>query len=314
MKTVTGRTQYRIPVLVLALACSALRSPAQAQQAAPPAPAAPTQTVAIDFPRKVEAYLRDLFALGPNVAIKIGNPAPAALPGLVQVSVELSSAGQSNTVPFFATPDARFILRGDLFDSTTDPFAVNRSKMKLENYPSRGPANAPVTVVEYADLQCPSCKQMHAVLNQILPRYPQVRYVFKDLPLTSIHPWAMTAATAGRCAFAMKLDAFWKLQDAFFTNQETISTADVWTKSIQFAVDAGLEEQSFKQCMTSPEAKAFIEASVNEARALNVANTPTTFVNGRRIVGPDAESLEQYIRYELSKVKPAAPPPPAPKP
>lgn len=305
MKNMMKSSVLTVTLAALLQLCASPSAGAQAQ----PAP----QTVAIDFPKKIETYLRELFALGPSVAIKIGNPAPAPLLGLVHVDVELTSGGQSNTVPFYATPDARFIVRGDIFDSTTDPFATNRSKIRTENYPSRGPANTPVTVVEYADFQCPSCRQMNAVMKQVLLKYPQVRFIFKDLPLAQIHPWAMTAATAARCAYTQSPEAFWKMHDSFYTNQELITPTDVWTTSIRFAKEAGLDEQTFKVCMTSQEAKTPIEASVNEARALNIANTPTSFVNGRRVVGPDAEALEQYIRYELAKVKPvpgvAAPPP-----
>src|SRR5437879_8572806 len=94
---------------------------------------------------------------------------------------------------------------------STDPLAAVRSQIHLADCPSKGPANARVVVVEYADFQCPTCGQLHKVLSEIEPQYPQVRFVYKDFPLTHIHPWAMTAAIAGRCAYRQNPEAFWKL-------------------------------------------------------------------------------------------------------
>lgn len=293
-------------LIAAALACAAFAQAGHTQAQAPSVPA-----VAPDFPRKVETYLRELFAWGPAVAVKVGNPSAAPMPGLLQVTIEVTSGGQSNTGLVYATPDAKFIVRGDIHDTASDPFAANRARIKTEGAASKGPANAPITVVEYADFQCPSCKQLSEILKQVLPRYPQVRVVYKDLPLAQIHPWAMTAATAGRCALKQSPEAFWKMHDAFFANQEKITPADAWTTSLGYAKQLGLDEAAFKVCMTSTEAKTEIEASVNEARALNIGNTPTTFINGRRLVGPDAETLQQFIQYELSKLRPA--PPSAPK-
>lgn len=272
--------------------------------------------VSADFAKKVEAYMRELFAWGPNIVLKIGAATPSAMPGLLEVKLEVTLDGQTNSGSVFATPDGKFIVRGEVHDTATDPFAVNRARLNVQNAPSKGPANAKVTIVEFADFQCSSCKQMHEILDRVLPRYPQVRFVFKDLPLAQIHPWAMTAATAGRCAYQQKPEAFWSVHDDFFLNQTLIKAGDVWDRSLAFATKAGLDEGALRACMASPEVKAAIEASLAEARALNIANTPTTFINGRRLVGPDAELLEQYLRYELAKVGDSGAPavPPAKKP
>lgn len=256
-----------------------------------------------DFAKKVEAYMRELFAWGPNIILKIGAPTASAMPGLLEVKLEVTLNGQTNTGSVFASPDGKFIVRGEVHDTSADPFAVNRTRMNTQNAPSKGPSDAKVTIVEFADFQCSSCKQMHDILEKMLPRYPQIRFVFKDLPLVQIHPWAMTAATAGRCAYQQKPAAFWSVHDDFFHNQTLIKAADVWDRSLAFATKAGLDEAAFRACMASPEAKAAVESSMAEARALNIANTPTTFINGRRLVGPDAELLEQYVRYELAKAQ-----------
>jgi protein-disulfide isomerase len=303
-------------LLAVAASVGGQAAPAPQQAAAPAAANAPT--VAVDLPRRIETYLRELFALGPNYQMKVGAAAPAAMPGLFQVTVEVSSAGQTDNLVVYVTADGRYLLRGELHDTAGNLFAGNRNRIKTENFPSKGPADAKVTIVEYADFQCPGCRQMRDALKQVLPKYPTVRLVFKDLPLAQIHPWAMTAALGARCAYSQSPDAFWKLHDLFFDQQEQITPTNAYAKTLEFAAGAGLDVGTFRFCMTSSEAKTPIEASVNEARALSVANTPTLFVNGRRIVTVDVPLLEQYLQYELGKARaaatPAAPPAAPPKP
>jgi protein-disulfide isomerase len=130
-----------------------------------------------------------------------------------------------------------------------------------------------------------------------------VRVVFKDFPLDSIHPWARTAALAGRCAYQEKPEAFWKMYDAIYDNQEIISASNAWAKMADYAGQAGLNADTFKACMASPEAAAAVDASRANGQQLEVNSTPTVFVNGRRLVGADARALEQYIQYELAQQK-----------
>jgi protein-disulfide isomerase len=167
-----------------------------------------------------------------------------------------------------------------------------------------GDKNAPVTLVEYSDFECPVCKKLHDVLRGVLPNYPgKVRLVFKDFPLEQLHPWARTAAIAGRCAYQQDPKAFWKIYDLIYDTQEIISAANAWTKLSDYAAQSGLNGETFKTCMASPEPGAAIEASRANGQVLEVTSTPTVFVNGRRMVGADQSLLEQYINYELAQQK-----------
>ncbi len=272
-------------------------------QTSPPVPAlTPAQ-----LQKKVEQEVRKLYALGPSFAIKVGVPSDTPVPGLMQVNVEVGSEGQSDIAPFFISKDGRYFMRGEFFDTTKDPFAETRAQMNLANTPSKGPANARVTVVEYADFQCPTCRLLYGILKELEPQYPQVRFVFKDFPLDQIHPWAMTAAIAGRCAYQQKPAAFWLLHDRTFQNQEIISPSTVWDTMLAYAANFGLDTTAFRACMAAPTTKALIEASVAEGQKLKIANTPTLFVNGRRLIGADRQTLEQYIKFELAvSASPAA--------
>lgn len=250
--------------------------------------------------KKVENFLRKLYAWGPSFRVKIGPLRNAPVSGFYEVSVEVSMGDQSDSAVIYVSKDGRYLFRGDVQDMDSDPLAAVRAQIHLANSPARGPADAQVTVVEYSDFQCPSCRQLYQALREIVPRYPQVRFVFKDFPLVQIHPWAMTAAIAGRCAFEQNPDAFWKLHDSIFENQGVISAENAWQKMMDFAGQVGLNADSFRTCMASPEANQAVQANLREGQELKIANTPTVFVNGRRIVGGNAGVLDQYIRYETA--------------
>ena len=165
--------------------------------------------------------MRHLYAWGTTFKLKLGPLRDTAIPGLYQVTVDVTVEGQTDSATFFVSKDGRYLLRGDIEDLNSDPLADTRKQMSLADMPSQGPANAKVVMVEYADFECPSCKQLDTILRTMLPNYPQVRLVYKDYPLIQIHPWALTAATAGRCAYKQNPALFWKFHNLLFDNQET---------------------------------------------------------------------------------------------
>ena len=253
---------------------------------------------------RVEAYLRNLYALGPRFTVKVGQPQPTTVPGLNSVEVEISAQGQTNKGTMYVSEDGRYLLQGDLSDMQGDPFAKLREEMDLSSAPSRGPAGARVVVVEYADLQCPSCRRLSEVMRGLLPDYPQVRFVFREFPLTQIHAWALSAAIGGRCVYHKNPAAFWTYADYMFDHQDQISAGNVWDTVVAQGVAAGYDDASFKACMADPAMKAEVEKSTAEGVKLKLANTPTVFVNGRRLVGGEREGLVQYIDYELARLNP----------
>ncbi len=207
---------------------------------------------------------------------------------------------QSDSATFYVSKDGRYLIRAEMEDMTSDPLAEIRKKISLEDSPSEGPANARVVLVEYADFECPSCRQMDTILRATLPSYPQVRLVYKDFPLSDIHPWAMTAAQAGRCAYQQNQAGFWKFHDLIFDHQDLISPSNVFDKMQQYATEAGLDADALRGCMADPRIQAQIQKSMAEGESLHIANTPTLFVNGHRLIGPDPTTLEQFMRYELT--------------
>jgi protein-disulfide isomerase len=273
-------------------------------------PASPPELSPMQIQKKVEAQVRKLYALGPSFTLKVSTPAPGPLTGLYSVNVEVTSDAGSDSVQFYISKDGRYFMRGEVFDTTKDPFAETRAQISLADAPFRGPANARVTVVEFADFQCPTCRGLFTILKTVQPQFPQVKFVFKDFPLEQIHPWAMIAASAGRCAYQQKPAAFWTIHDRVYERQDVISPTTAWQTMLDYARDAGLDVDAFRACLSAPETKASIQKSLEEGTRLRIANTPTVFVNGRRIIGADQQTLEQYIRYELAATAPPAPTPP----
>ena len=289
--------------LSLILVFSPLVPGARAQQAKS-ATAAPAPAAASPIQKSIEAYLRNLYAFGPDVLLVVGPPKETAVAGLLETNIDLTIGDNKEAVKFYVSKDGKFLFRGELSDMTKDPLAENRAQIQMNDAPSLGDANAAVTLVEYSDFECPVCRNLHDVLRGMLPNYAgKVRLVFKDFPIEQLHPWARTAAIAGRCAYQQDPKAFWKMYDFIYDNQEIISAANAWTKMMDYAGQSGLDAEAFKGCMASPEAGAAVNASRANGQQLDVNSTPTIFVNGRRIVGADPHLLEQYINYELAQQK-----------
>lgn len=287
------RTRFAtLALLIIAFAAAPCFAQSSAQA---PAPANETQLL-----KTTEAFLRNLFAWGPQFDVRLGPLAPSASPDFYTVPVRVTYTGQTDEGTVYVSKDGKSLLRGDMFDTAVDPFAADRAKIHLDGNPSKGLADARVTVVEYSDFQCPHCRELYVNLKTIEPEYPQVRFVFKDFPITQIHPWAETAAIGARCAFMQSPAAFWTVHNSIFDNQDIISAENVYEKLVDYATQTGLNADSFKACLASDDAKKIVEANRDEGIALGVNSTPTVYVNGRPVIGGDKNMIEQFIKFELA--------------
>jgi len=297
----------RALVLLIVALCATVGGLAQTsggpgpQASAEPAPVPQLNPAAAAvLQKRAEDFLRKLYAWGPDFEVKAGAVKPSGVADLYEISVEVSFQGQSDSAVVYVTRDGRYMVRGEIADMNADPFVAVREKLILEGSPSKGPADASVVIVEFGDFQCPGCRQMHLILRQLLPSFPQVRLVFKDFPLEQIHPWAMTAALVGRCAFQQSSDAFWKVHDLIYDNQDRITPENAYDKLFQLAADAGLNTTPLRACVADPQTTQSIRKTIAEGAGVEVKSTPTTFVNGRTIVGPNEALLRQYLLFALN--------------
>lgn len=182
--------------------------------------------------------------------------------------------------------------------------ALLRLQVPSEGEPSLGPAAAPVTIVEFNDFQCPFCQRVQPTLKELLKAYPtQVRLVFRDFPLAQIHKDARKAAEAARCA--AEQGKFWQYHDVLYANVGKQRESDLR----RYALDLGLEEPRFTQCLASGQHAGAIERGLSDGRRLGVTGTPTFFVNGVPLVG--AQPLAEFksaVDRELARLSPAAAP------
>ncbi|MBI5943410.1 MAG: DsbA family protein [Chloroflexi bacterium] len=171
-----------------------------------------------------------------------------------------------------------------------------RYDIPTDGYPSLGPDDAQIVIVEFSDYQCPYCRKFHDETYQaLLNAYPgQIRFVYRNLPLTSIHPSAMPAAIASLCANDQ--NAYWDYHEKLFSS-ESLDEATY----IQYAADLGLNVDTFTACLSSGSHDAFIQEDMNFAIDLGVQSTPTFFINGLAIVGAQPlANFQQVIDKELA--------------
>jgi protein-disulfide isomerase len=174
------------------------------------------------------------------------------------------------------------------------PYA--RYDVPSEGFYALGPDDAPITIIEFSDYQCPFCRRWHAeVFEQLLAEYPgKIKFVYRNLPLTSIHPDAQSAAEAAMCAGEQ--NAYWQFHDQLLSSE--ILGTGAYT---QYAQNLNLDMTAFDACMTTEKYKAAIQADSDFALDLGVRSTPTFFINGLAIVGAQPlDVFKQVIDKELA--------------
>jgi protein-disulfide isomerase len=178
-----------------------------------------------------------------------------------------------------------------LFDAPRQEVAISPED------PTLGPASAPVTLIEFSDFQCPFCQRVMPTLKEIRAKYgDKVRIVWKDFPLTQIHPQAFDAAVAGNCA--REQGKFWELHDRLFPNQQALQR-EFLTK---YATDAGLDAATFSACVDSSKYQQKVQDAIDAGTRLGISSTPTVFVNGRLVSGAQPyEVFASVIDEELAR-------------
>lgn len=293
--------------LAVSFAMSSAQSAAPKKTAAKPATPAPAAKPATSKPatalpttEDVDAALKRTLGYDPAVTWQIYEIMPAAVPGLADV---LFSINKQAAQHLYLSPDAQNAIIGEMIPFGTNPFAPARAKLKGAFGPSRGGPNPPIDVVEFSDLECPHCKKAQPILEKLYADFPQVRFTFQQFPLpASLHPWAMKAAQYADCAGQINKDAFWKYVDAIFENQGGIALATADDKLKELAIVNGLDAMKVASCADSPETAARIKKSTDLGAALEVNETPTVFMNGRRVRGIadiPYDKLKELVQFEI---------------
>lgn len=241
--------------------------------------------------RRIEVTIRSQFGLPQDYSVTIGTRKPSNISGYDELPVTIAHGSRSQIISFLISTDGKKLARLETYDLTSEP----GSNIDIAGRPIRGNPNAKVTVINFDDLECPFCARMHqALFPSTLARYKdQVRFVYKDFPLTEIHPWAMHASVDADCLAAQSSDAYWSYIDYLHSHGEEVNgeTRDV-NKSYatldriarQEAAAGKLDTGKLDACLTKQDETA-VKESLKEASSLGLEGAPALFVNGERING-----------------------------
>ena len=262
----------------------------------------------IDLPQNSTAEmtqrLRENFKIPATTKVSIGVFKRSASPEFEQAVLTMDDPArppkQERTL--LITRDRKHLVLSEIYNLGVDPRLVALRSLSLHDEPSQGPADAPVTLVEFADLECPMCARMHEFLeNQVRPRYgDKIRIVFKEFPLRAIHDWSYTAAIACQCAYEMNPASYVPLRSAIFRNQQLINITNLRDSLLTFGEQAGLDRVKLAACIDAGSSVPRIQRDMAEAKRLDVVSTPTAFINGKMIVGlPSEDAYYQAIDEAL---------------
>jgi len=255
---------------------------------------------------KIINYIRQRFSIGAAVKITMTDLRETAYPDFYVTTIMLDDGKDKRTQSMFVSKNMRYLVEGSLFNLGGDSRADIVRLISVKDQPTQGPENAPVTLVEYSDLECPVCARMQEELEtDIVPKYgDKLRVVFKEFPLVAIHDWALTAAIAAQCTYQIDPAKYVDFRSAVYKNQASINGDHARDLLLHAGAEAGVDNMKLAACIDSKDSLPRVEANIREADALGVAQTPTMFINGRILVGaPPSADVYKVIDEALHDVK-----------
>ena len=296
-----------LALLTLSLLAASIASAVTSASAQTAVPGVAAATLAPDPARDAatKVYLQKHFKIPDPDMIVLGPVVQTPIPTLYgrQVSITFGLGQKANSALFFSKDGTKMII-GTFVDTSAEPWGrVNLGGIHLSDNPTMGPADAPVTIVEFADFECPYCAHAFSEIETLVNTTykDKVKVVFKNYPL-NVHPWAVKAAEAAECARLQNPDAFWDFARYFYSNQGSITIKNLQENVDKEATKLKLDAPSLKACMGSPQASDRVKQDQTDGNSVHVTSTPTFFINGIPMVGlPDNKVLEFVINSELAE-------------
>ncbi len=296
---VTSFKRIFILFLLVCLGCSAQLAPTELTQ-------------------RIERQLRASYSVPPTVKVIISSPRASEFANYDALTVTFDGDGKKQNYEFLLSKDQKTLIRLTKMDLSKDPYAEVMKKIDVKGRPVRGNANAKVVVVNYDDFQCPYCSRVHETLfPELLKEYgDRVAFIYKDYPLSEIHPWAIHAAVDANCLAAQSTDAYWDFADYTHANRQAVNSEKGLDN--QFAAldhttlsEGGkfhLDATKLQSCVKNQKDEA-VKASVKEGESVGVSGTPTMFVNGEMVDG--ARPVAEFRALFDSALQQAGVPAPA---
>ncbi len=256
----------------------------------------------------MDAFLKQIWGYDANRVWRVEAIEKTQAPGVARVVVYVSDKGPNakvQTSAFFTTPDGKHAIAGDgVVSFGPTPFAEARQMLESRaDGPAHGSASKQLMLVEFADMQCPHCKEVQGTMEQLEKDFPNARVVYQNFPLTEIHPFAFKAAADGVCVTKQRPEAFWTYLQAVYDTQGGL-TAESGDETLKNAlVKAGMDAVATDRCAGSPATKAQVDASVKLAEDLGVDQTPMLAVNGHLLPlsAIPYETLKTIVAYQAAE-------------
>jgi protein-disulfide isomerase len=296
---VTSFKRTAVLFLLICLGCSAQLAPNELSQ-------------------RIEHHLRTTYNVPAGVKVLLSAPHASEFPNYDAITATFDDGGKKQNVEFLLSKDQKTLIRMNKMDLSKDPYAEIMHKIDVKGRPIRGNPNAKVVAVNYDDFQCPYCSRVHETLfPALLKEYgDRIAFIYKDFPLSEIHPWAIHAAVNANCLAAQSNDAYWDFADYIHANRQVVNSEKgldnqfaaldrlTLSQADKFKLDTG----KLQSCVKAQKDDG-IKASVKEGESLGVSGTPTIFVNGQMLDG--ARPVSDFRALFDGALQQAGVPPPA---
>ncbi|HTW87783.1 MAG TPA: thioredoxin domain-containing protein [Candidatus Binataceae bacterium] len=278
-----------IVALTLGLVCSALH----------PSDAAGSESTQ-DL--HIKQFLQKRFHIADLKDINLGMPTPSPFPGLFHRTLTVTTPRGPLKADLFTNASGDKVIIGQYLDIHSDPWGrIDTEKLRLTDRATLGPDDAPVTIVEFADFECPFCARAFTEIEPLVEnRYKgKVRLIFKNFPL-SMHPWARPAAIAAECIRRQNPADFWEFAQIIYTSQAQIDSSNLRSRVDAYAKAAKLDSAALNACMMGKSADEVVNQDQRDGMIAHVQSTPTFLINGIPVAGlPEEKSFEFVIKSQL---------------
>ncbi len=258
----------------------------------------------------VDSYLHAVMGFDANRIWRVLAIQKTTAPGVSRVMAAISERNAGAKVlsaVFYVLPDGKHLIAsgaqgGNISPFGAAPYAENRATLQAHaDGPARGPQSKDLMLVEFADLQCPHCKEAQPTMDRLMSDFPKARIVFENFPLVQVHPYAFEAAAYGVCIGNKDKDAFFKYEKAVFDTQAALvpATAEATLKAA--ATKAGADPAATAACAATPATKAAVDAQAKLGADIGVDQTPMLAVNGRLVpLTVPYETLRNLVTFQAS--------------
>ncbi|MBZ5720684.1 MAG: DsbA family protein [Acidobacteriia bacterium] len=252
------------------------------------------QSVTPDISLRIERQVRTTYSIPANVKIVLSPLKPSEFPNYDALTITFESPDKKQNYDFLLAKDHQTLVRLVKLDISKDPYAELMKKIDVSGRPVRGKKDAKVVAVNYDDFECPFCSRLHQTLfPDLLKEYgDRVAFIYKDFPLSEIHPWAKRAAVDANCLASQSNDAYWDFADYMHANQHQTNLEKGRDDQLA-AVDRAAVDQAKRHTLDLTKLQAcikaqnddVIKASLKEGEVVGVTATPTLFINGQELDG-----------------------------